>query len=92
MLSGGACAGRGRGRELVTLDNSQITELKIIGLVNGFYGYAKDKEAAIELNEELIKQGNQKAIRRKVSGLADGLYGYSQIKTFLTSLINHLED
>jgi len=78
--------------ELVTLDNSQITELKIIGLVNGFYGYAKDKEAAIELNEELIKQGNQKAIRRKVSGLADGLYGYSQIKTFLTSLINHLED
>jgi hypothetical protein len=58
--------------------NQEAIGTKIIGLEEGEYGYEKDPEAAVCLNEYWVSQGNGKAIKRKVKGIDKGFYGYAK--------------
>ncbi|AIL13706.1 hypothetical protein IM40_09795 (plasmid) [Candidatus Paracaedimonas acanthamoebae] len=45
-------------------------------MIFGCYGYKKNLNVIVILNDHLTAQGNEGAIERKIKGLACGEYGY----------------
>ena len=70
--------------------NQEAINAKIIGLEEGKYGYEKDPEAAVCLNEYWVSQSNGKAIKRKVKGLDNGFYGYADDRQAAQSYLEGL--